>query len=111
MFYEEVALKAMLKDYEEGTDKNLRQTLGEFLKMENQDRKSDGSNYNFKCLVCGFYRFNRNAQANNIQLVHYDIVKNDLATANGLVSKEEGFEQNSDLERLMTTLLQRAYGK
>ncbi len=111
-FYEEVVLGALRKSIEEGSDAPLRQCYREFLRMLNNEcQKSDGSRYNFKCLICGFYKFNRNATANNIDLIHYDIVKDDIATENGIVTKEAGSSQDSDLERLMTSLLKKAYGR
>lgn len=111
-FYEEVVLGALRESFEKGSDAPLRQRYREFLRMLNNEcQKSDGAKYNFKCLICGFYTFNRNASANNISLIHYDIVKDDIATENGIVTKESGNSQDSDLERLMTRLLQKAYGR
>lgn len=108
LFYEEVVLNVLPKCEE--SDEALRQSLREFLKLLDQDKKSDGSRNNFTCLICGFYKFNRNATANNINLLHYDTVNNALSTQNGIVTKEKGFNQDNDLELLMTTLLKKAYG-
>lgn len=113
LFYEEVVLGVSHKSKRDGSDAAaaLRQSLREFLHMLNQDKKSDGSRNNYKCLICGFYKFNRNASANNITLLHYDKEKDAITVENGIVTKEEGLAQDTDLQQLMTTLLKKAYGR
>ena len=55
--------------------------------------------------------YKRSAQGNAMMLQYFDKEKDCLVAQTGVVTKEEGYAQNSDLQQLMTALLKKAYGK
>lgn len=91
-------------------DTKLRQVLKEMLDIYNQPQ-DDGARKNFKCVICGIYMYKRSAQGNAMMLQYFDKEKDCLVAQTGVVTKEEGYAQNSDLQQLMTALLKKAYGK
>lgn len=94
----------------EDADKKLRQCLKELLDILNKPEE-DGTRHNFKCAICGMYEYKRSNTANVMNLLYFDKDKYTLTMQAGTVIKEEGFDQDNDLQQLMTALLKKAYGK
>lgn len=90
-------------------DTKVRKCLKEMLDIFNK-LKDDETRENYKCVICGIYKYNRSAQVNTMMLLYFDKEKDCLVGQNGVVTKEEGFDQDNDLERLMTALLKKTYG-
>lgn len=105
-FYEDF-FKACCKD----GDRGVRKRMKEILDVLN-GRKKDRGKRNFECVICGImYNYQATTQANKIELVHFDKETNALVQRFGVVTKESGYAQASDLQQLMTALLKKAYGK
>lgn len=108
-FYEDF-FEACNKDGDKDGDREVRKRMKEILDVLNR-RKKDRGMRNFECVICGMYEYKAAAQANKIDLVHFDKEKYTLVQWSGVVRKESGNAQDSDLESLMTALLKKAYGK
>ena len=61
------------------------------------------------CIIFGIYEFKESATAHNITLCYYDLANNNWSAVNGVVTKQAGRVQESDLQNLMKTLLKRVY--
>jgi hypothetical protein len=62
-----------------------------------------------KCLIFGFFIHKDTATALNMMLCYYDSANDNWVQANGIVEKNPGREQNSNLQALMKTLLEKIY--
>ena len=61
------------------------------------------------CIIFGVYEHKDSATAYNITLCYYDLANNDWSEVSGVVNKQSGRAQETDLQNLMKVLLKKVY--
>lgn len=61
------------------------------------------------CIIFGIYEHKDFATAHNITLCYYDLANNNWSEVSGVVNKQSGRAQESDLQNLMKALLKKVY--
>ena len=61
------------------------------------------------CIIFGVYEHKDSATAYNITLCYYDLANNNWSAVSGVVNKQSGRAQESDLQNLMKALLKKVY--